>query len=370
MIKLSRPHIGEETITRVAEILRSGNLVHGKEGAAFEAELSAFLGVKHALVVSSGTAALHLALLAAGIGEGDAVIVPDFTFPATASVVSMVGARPVLVDVDPYTYCLDLTALQQCLASWRGPERLRAVMPVSEFGHPVDMVALRALLAPHDLMIIEDAACAIGAGEEAALSGTQADIGCYSFHPRKTLTTGEGGALVTNNDDLAQAMRRFRNHGMERGEAGLHFYFPGLNYRLTDFQSAIGRDQLRSLPGWIARRRELAQRYADLLQPLAERFAIALPAAHAAHSWQTYMIVLPDHVQRSAVIAALAQRGIEANLGAQCLSALGIYGDKTAPSLSVARRLYTQGMALPLYEGMSDDDVVRVVEGLGAVLAG
>ena len=163
MLRLSQPNIDEAAIAAVVDVLRSGRLVQGPQAAAFEDELQRWLGVRHAVLVSSGTAALHLALLAMEIGPGDAVLVPDFTFPATGNVVRLAGARPVLVDVDPRSYCVTAGGLEAAVAAWRGPERLRAVMPVHEFGHPVDLEALRSMGVRHGLAVIEDAACAIGA---------------------------------------------------------------------------------------------------------------------------------------------------------------------------------------------------------------
>jgi len=368
MLRLSLPHIDEAAIAAVAGVLRSGQLVQGAEGAAFEAELQRWLGTRHAVLVSSGTAALHLALVALGIGPGDAVLVPDFTFPATGNVVRLVGARPVLVDVDAASCCVTPAALQQAIEGWRGPERLRALMPVHEFGYPLDMAAVNALAARHGLAVVEDAACAIGARCGERLAGTLGAIGCFSLHPRKTLTTGEGGVLVTDDDALARRLRRLRNHGIERGETGLVFHETGYNLRLTDMQAALGRAQLPQLTAWLEARRALALRYRDALAPLEARGLLALPAVHAGHSWQTFMVVLADGIDCAAVIRALAGQGIEVNLGAQCLSALPSFADVAAAS-SVARRLYAQGLALPFCEQYGEAEVARVAAALGAALA-
>ncbi len=369
MLRLSLPNNDEAAITAVAEVLRSGQLVQGTQAAAFEAELQAWLGVRHAVLVSSGTAALHLALLALGIGPGDAVLVPDFTFPATGNVVKLVGARPVLVDVEHGSYCLSPAGMQAAIDAWRGPERLRAVMPVHEFGHPVDMAALQALASRHGLAIVEDAACAIGARmADGRLAGALGDIGCFSLHPRKTLTTGEGGVLVTASNVLAQRLRRLRNHGMERGEAGLVFHEAGYNLRLTDLQAALGRAQLPKLAGWIDARRALAAQYRAALAPLAARGAITLPAGDSGHSWQTFMVVLADRIDRPALLRRLAAVCIEANLGAQCLSALPSFAD-VAEAAPVARRLYAQGLALPFCERYGAEEVARVAAALAEALA-
>src|SRR5262245_30972823 len=309
MLRLSLPHVDEAAIAAAAQVLRSGQLVHGAQGQAFESDLQAWMPWRHAVLVSSGTAALHLALIALDVGPGDAVLVPDFTFPATANAVLLVGARPVLIDVDPQTYNVTPEALAAAIAEWRGPERLRAVMPVHEFGHPVEMAGVRALAQQHRLAIVEDAACAIGATVEGRQAGTLGDVGCISLHPRKTLTTGEGGLLVTDDEALARRLRRLRNHGIERAPAGAHFVEAGFNYRLTDFQSALGRAQLPQLRAWIEARRQLAVAYRRALQPLADGGRLTLPDDHPGHSWQTFMVVLAADLDRASVIAQLGAAG-------------------------------------------------------------
>jgi dTDP-4-amino-4,6-dideoxygalactose transaminase len=367
VLRLSLPHIDEAAIAAAVDVLRSGQLVQGIQGAAFEAELEQWLGCRHAVLVSSGTAALHLALVALGIGPGDAVLVPDFTFPATGNVVRLVGATPVLVDVDPHTYCVTSAALQAAIDGWRGSERLRAVMPVHEFGHPVDMADVNALAARHGLWVVEDAACAIGAHLDRRMAGTLGTLGCFSLHPRKTLTTGEGGIVVTDDDTLARRLRRLRNHGMERGAGGLVFHEAGYNLRLTDIQSALGRAQLPQLKGWLEQRRTLAAAYCRALAPLAAAGALTLPADHPGHSWQTFMVVLADGIDRGVLLKALAEQGIEANLGAQCLSALPSFSN-VARASPMARRLFEQGLALPFCEQYGDDEVERVKVALERVL--
>lgn len=368
MLKLSQPNIDEEAIAAVADVLRSGQLVHGSEGEAFEKELARYLGCAEVLLVSSGTAALHVALLALDIGPGDAVIVPDFTFPATANVVAMVGARPVIVDVDPGTYTLSIEKLEAAIKSWPGPERLKAVMPVHEFGCPAEMDAIQRLAKAHGLFIVEDAACALGASYKGVKVGALGDIGCFSFHPRKTLTTGEGGALATNDAGLAARIRRLRNHGMERQGADLRFVEPATNYRLTNFQAALGKKQLPHLDGWIQARQALAQSYLQALEPLRAAGHLDMPLMKDGHSWQTFMIILKGKHARAPVVEALKAQGIETNLGAQSLSAIGIYGAGTA-DVGIGRDLYSRGLALPFCEQYDDRVVADVVAALGQALS-
>lgn len=363
MLKLSQPNIDEEAIAAVADVLRSGQLVHGPEGEAFEKELAQYLGCADVLLVSSGTAALHVALLALDIGPGDAVVVPDFTFPATANVVAMVGAKPVIVDVDPGTYTLSVKKFEAVVKAWRGPQRLKAVMPVHEFGCPAEMEAIQRIAKAHGLFVVEDAACALGATYRGRMVGTLGDIGCFSFHPRKTLTTGEGGALATNDAEMARRFRRLRNHGMERTPEGMQFFEPATNYRLTNFQAALGRRQLPHLDGWIRARRELARLYHARLLPLQEAGLVSLPSLVAGHSWQTFMVVLSPALDRAAVLSGLKERGIEANLGAQSLSAIRIYGAAQGET-TVGPMLYQRGLALPFYEKLTVSDLSAIADAL------
>lgn len=368
MLRLSQPNISEEAISAVTAVLRSGQLVHGIECEVFEQELAAYLGCCEVVLVSSGTAALHVALMALNIGRGDAVIVPDFTFPATANAVAMTGARPVIVDVLPGTYTLDPTQLEKIVQSWRGLERLRAVMPVHEFGCVADMPKINRIAQQHGLAVIEDAACALGASLGGRKAGTWGDAGCFSFHPRKTLTTGEGGAISTDNAELAARMRRLRNHGMERSAEGMRFFEPATNYRLTNFQAALGRAQLPLLDAWIKKRRQLAQAYLAALGPLVSQGCLSVPNWVEEHSWQTFMVVLNSTLERKKLISDLLKQGIESNLGAQSLSEIGLYQDHLDLT-ALGREFYKNGLALPLFEQMTIKDVQKVCRTLGAVLA-
>lgn len=364
MLKLSHPNISDSAIDAVIDVLRSGNLVHGAENEEFERELAAYLGCAEVVLVSSGTAALHLAMMALGLGPGDAVVIPDFTFPATANVIALVGARPVLVDVEPDTYNLSIPCLLSVIENWTGPERLRAVMPVHEFGCPARIAEIQSIADQHSLVIVEDAACALGAEAEGGKKvGTFGRLGCFSFHPRKTLTTGEGGALATDDIALAQRLRRMRSHGMERSGGSVTFTEVALNYRLTQFQAALGRYQLPRLDEWIDRRSELASHYLQILSSAPGGNRFALPAANSGHSWQTFMITLPEGVSRATVVAALRKDGIESGAGAQCLSSIGLYGKPPAPT-PISARLATHGLALPLFEQMTKCDVEEVCAAL------
>ncbi|ODS09939.1 DegT/DnrJ/EryC1/StrS family aminotransferase [Vibrio scophthalmi] len=359
MIKLSQPQIPESAISRVGDILRSGQLIHGEECIAFENELAKYLDVKHALVVSNGTAALHLALLSLNIGQGDAVIVPDFTFAATANIVEITGAKAVIVDVEETSYNLDPVKLEECILNWNGPEKLKAIMPVLEFGNPTNLIRYREIADKYNLAMIEDAACALGARDGSKMVGTVGDFGCFSFHPRKTLTTGEGGALVTNNTELYQKAALLRNHGMERSENGIEFKCIGLNYRLTNFQAAIGRSILPSLNGWIDCRRQLAELYINHLNELEKLGIIKLPRFCSGHSLQSFMIILHPSFERNFIINSLRKDGIETNLGAQSMTALDLFTNPENHILNSyhGNNLYKHGLVLPLHEGLNKQDI-------------
>lgn len=372
MIRLSQPSISEEAIEKVSNVLRSGMLVHGEESLLFESELADYIGVKHALVVSSGTAALHVALLSLGIGPGDAVLVPDFTFAATANIVEMTGAKAVIVDIDSETYNMDAKLLEETITNWQYKEKLKAIMPVLEFGNPSGILEYARIAKQYGLYLIEDAACAIGAKENNQNIGAFGDFACFSFHPRKTLTTGEGGLVVTNDDELAHKASLLRSHGMTRTSEGMKFEIPGLNYRLTNFQAALGRVLLKSLDEWLNIRKKLAVQYRHLLKD--EQFSgkiKVLPALVEGHSWQSFMIVLDDKYDRNEIIKELRKKGIETNLGAQSMSQLGLYTHELNKKnkFPVGCINYSQGLVLPLHENISKQEIKRVVEMLNSELS-
>jgi dTDP-4-amino-4,6-dideoxygalactose transaminase len=256
MIPVARPEIGQGEIQAVAEVLESGQLVQGARVMEFEAKVAAYLGTKHAVAVSSGTAALHLALLGLGIGPGDEVLVPDFTFPACANAVELTGAAPVLIDIDLATFNLDVASIRSALTP-----RTKALMPIHMFGQPADMDPVLAIAREKGLLVVEDAACALGSEYRGRRCGGLADVGCISFHPRKVITTGEGGMLATNNLALAERLRVLRNHGQVLSEGRIRFEQVGFNYRMTEFQGALGVVQMDRLESFIERRIALASLY-------------------------------------------------------------------------------------------------------------
>ncbi len=369
MIRLCVPQLGEEECAAVARVLKSGQLIQGAECLALETKLAGYLDVGHVVVVSSGTAALHMALLALDIRQGDAVLVPDFTFPATANVVELAGAKTVLVDVEKDSYCISGRTLRKAVREWNGPEKLKAIMPVHEFGYPADMDEIGAIAREHNLLVIEDAACALGSEHNGKKIGTFGSAGCFSFHPRKALTTGEGGAISTNDGALAERLRTLRNHGIVYHEGKVGFPHVGLNYRLTDFQAAIGSVQFAKYPAMLQERLELKNKYDQLLATLP----VTLPAGNKGHIWQTYMILLPSAVNRDNVIKELKNKGIETNLGAHALHCLdyyqSVYPEQCQGAAgNNAEILYKQGLALPLYPGLTDGELAKISAVLAEIL--
>jgi len=356
MIRLAWPEIGDEEVQAVAAVLRSHFLVGGPAVQEFEGRVATAVGTRHAVAVSSGTAALHLALLALDVGPGDEVVVPGFSHPATANVVERVGARPVLVDIDLRTYNVDPAAMMAAV----GP-RTKALMPVHLFGQPAEMEPLLAAAADRGIRVVEDAACALGATYRGRPCGSLADLGCFSFHPRKVITTGEGGMVTTNDDALAERVRRLRNHGQVLQGGRGRFLEAGLNYRLTDLQGAIGVTQMRRLTSILERRAALAQAYAAALPDCA---SVALPfvPTHVLPAWQSYVVLIAEGIDRDAVQERLREEGVESTLGTYAIAAQPHYRDHSPLPRSLAAQQRT--LALPLHTGMSADDVGTVAAAL------
>ena len=371
-IRLARPHLGREELDGVAAVLDSGFLVQGRNVAAFEEAVAERVGVPHAVACSSGTAALHLALAACALGPDDRVLVPDYTFPATANVAMLEGHPPTLVDIDPATFNIEPDSLRRCLAA---TPRAKVLIPVHGFGLPADPVVIE-IAREAGLTIIEDAACALGATVEldgaTRQAGSFGDIGCFSFHPRKVITTGEGGLCTTHDGDLAARLRRLRNHGMERGPDGLRFLHAGFNYRLTDMGGAIGRVQMQRLDDIIADRRRIADAYDVALQAagLVER-GVALPSRppYAAHIFQSYVLMLPDDLDRDGIIAGLSAAGIESTIGTHSLHAHPAYRDlpRDPAGLPGSAAAWTRSLSLPVPWQLSTNDIDRVATTLASL---
>jgi dTDP-4-amino-4,6-dideoxygalactose transaminase len=332
----------------VAEVLESGMLTMGPKVAEFESLIADACDVSHALAVTSGTAALHLAVLAFDLQPGDEVIVPAYTFPATANVVALAGLTPVLADVDPETMNLDPGKLEI------GP-RTKLLLGVHLFGRPLPMHELP------DLPLLEDAAGALGARYRGRACGGLGVAGCLSFHPRKIVTTGEGGAITTDDDAFADAVRQMRNHGW-RSLSPADMPAPGLNYRLSDILCAVGIPQAKRLDELHARFTALANGYSERLAHLP----VLLPRAGEGdvHGWQAYVIQLDD---RDRVLQELRAQGIEAQIGTYALNLLRAFSDQG--DFPGATRVFERALALPFHTRLTEGELDRVAEALDKLVS-
>ena len=349
VIRLARPDTGEEELAEVAAVLAGGMLTMGTKVGELEELLAQACEVEHAVAVSSGTAAIHLAVLALGIGPGDEVIVPAYTFPATANVVALAGAKPVLVDVDPETFNLYPAKVEVS-------PRTRAIMPVHLFGRPARVEELP------DVPLIEDAAGALGARRRGRACGGLGVAGCLSFHPRKIVTTGEGGAVTANDGDLAERVRSLRHHGWSPSDRYDDMPRGAFNYRLSDILCAVGIPQARRLEELLAARERIAAGYAERLRDLP----VVLPAADDGdrHGWQAYVIQLD---RRDEAMETLRAQGIQCQIGTYALHRLGAYRDQG--SFPGADACFERALALPLHTQLTDAELDRVVEVLTAVVS-
>jgi dTDP-4-amino-4,6-dideoxygalactose transaminase len=349
LIRLAFPDTGDLELAAVAEVLESGFLTMGPKVEEFEAALARACETPHAVCVSNGTAALHLALLALEIGPGDEVVVPAYTFPATANVVLLTGARPVLVDVNPETMNADVERMAAAVTP-----RTRAILAVHLFGRPVEWEELEAVV-PERVALVEDAAGALGARRRGRACGGLGVMGCLSFHPRKIVTTGEGGAVLCRSAEHAEAVRSFRHHGI-RTQPAYDIPRPSTNYRLSDLQCAVGIPQLARLDGLLAARTRVAAGYGERL---AGRAVLPSAADGDVHGWQAYVIQLE---RRDEALAELRAEGIEVQIGQYGLHHLSLYSDQGP--FPGADRCFEQSLALPLHSRLTDADLDSVTEAL------
>ena len=374
MIHISLPATGEEEWQACREPLLSGWLTQGPKVAAFEKGFAERHQVDHALATTSCTTGLHLILAAMGIGPGDEVIVPAFTWVATANVVLYCGATPVFADVDPETYNVDPDDV-----AGRVTDRTRAVIAVHLFGLCADMDAIRA--AAPGVPVIEDAACAAGASYKGTPAGGLGEAAAFSFHPRKSVTTGEGGMVTTNDAALALSMEQMRNHGASISEEQRHrgprpyllpeFNLLGFNYRMTDLQGAVGLVQLGKLDRFIAERQRLAERYRDGLQRLGW---LRMPDfGEGGHAWQAFVTSVDPTtapMPRNEMMERLKAAGIATRPGTHAVHMLGLYRDRFGLSpddFPGARDCDANTMAIPLHNRMSDEDLDHVIDTLRAL---
>jgi len=392
-IPVAKPVMGDAEVEAAARAIRSGWVTQGPEVAAFEREFAAFVGAPHACAVSSATTALHLSLLAAGVGPGDEVVTVSHSFIATANVVRYCGAMPVFVDVQPGTYNIDPGRVEQMLTP-----RTRAILCVHQLGMPCEIGALLALARPRGIAVVEDAACAAGSeilreGRWERIGRPHGDLACFSFHPRKLVATGDGGMITSASAELDARLRLLRQHGMSVPDTARHassrvifesYPVLGFNYRMTDIQAAVGREQLRRLPGLLERRRALAHRYREALAGLP-RLELPVEPEWARTNWQSFCVVLGDELDQREVMQQLLDQGISTRRGVMCAHREQAYPPGTwtchpggrdcscAPGtcarLSQSERSQDRGVILPLFDQLSHADQDRVIEALRRLCA-
>ncbi|MBI3500581.1 MAG: DegT/DnrJ/EryC1/StrS family aminotransferase [Bacteroidetes bacterium] len=372
IIQIAQPSLGEEEWNALREPVFSGWVTQGPKVKEFEKLFAGRHQVKHALAVSNCTTALHLALLAAGIKKGDEVILPSFTWVATANAVLYCNATPVFCDIDLSTFNMDVKKIKKKIS-----RRTKAIIPVHLFGLCADIDEIKKI-APH-LLIIEDAACAAGAEYKGKPAGSLGTLGCFSFHPRKSITTGEGGMLTTNDDALAEKINSLRNHGASISEEQRHhgskpyilpeFKMLGFNYRMTDLQGAVGAVQIKKLDDYIDERNKWANYYSSELKNIKWLKTPVVPKGYR-HGWQSYVLLIDEKkspMKRNEIMEELQQKGISTRPGTHAVHLLEFYAkkfnlkQKDFPSAYLADKF---SMSIPLHNKMTEEDFIYVVKAI------
>lgn len=376
MIPVARPYIGSEEERAVVEVLRSGWITQGPLVAKFEKEFSNYIGCQHSVAVSSCTTALHLAMVVCRVGPGDEVICPSLSFIATANSIAYVGATPIFCDVSPKTFNLDPLRIEELITP-----RTKAILVVHQIGLPAEMNAILEIAARHNLSVIEDAACAMGSKYDGELIGKPlGTIACFSFHPRKILTTGEGGMITTNDAEVAARLRKLRQHAMSLSDVVRHnakqviaetYDEVGYNFRMTDMQAAIGSVQLDRLPGFLERRRYLASRYDQALQPLSWLETPFVPV-NCIHNYQSYMVRLKGKAaqKRDTIMQILLEKNISTRRAIMAIhrefSYRSGHWEATLPQTNL---ITDSALILPLFHQMSESDQDYLIEALHSISA-
>jgi len=361
MLRLAEPRFGPEAVAAIARVLASGQLTQGPVVAAFEAAVAELCGVRHGVATTSATTALQLVLAGLDIGPGDEVIAADFTYPATGNAALQLGATLRLADADPETYCVDPSALEALLSP-----RTKAIIAVDVFGLPADYGAIEPLVEQHGVPLVCDAACSLGGMRGGRGAGSFGRAACFSFHPRKSLTTGEGGMVVTDDDALAARMRVLRNHGARRDGWRSTFAEPGFNYRMSDLNAALGLVQVPTHEQTVGIRTALAARLTAQLGAIDAVRPQHVPG-DALHPYQAYVVTCDAALDRDGLIAALREGGVESTLGTYAMHAEPAFGAACATTpgdLPASHALAQRTLALPLHQGLTEADMDAVARAL------
>lgn len=365
-IPLIKPYIDQDIKDKVIEVLDSGYLTEGLVTKEFENKVKDFIGSAYAISVTSATTGLEVALRALGIGEGDKVIVPDYTYPATAAVVLIVGAKVVIVDVDKESMLIDYNKIEKAITP-----NTKAIIPVSLFGNPLDYEKLNEIKDKHNLYIVEDAACSIGAEYNGVKVGNQADISVFSLHPRKFITTGEGGVITTDNSEWAEWMNSYKHFGMDmsgNSREGVQFNMIGTNYKLSNVQAAIGLGQLEKIDDLLSKRIELVNSYIKLLRNIKE---IKLPSTlnNGKHSYQSFCIFVEN---RDEIMTKMREKGIEVQIGTYSLHMHKAFNNtpfvEIKGSMKNSRWCFDHTLTLPLFYDLSKEQQELIINELKRLL--
>lgn len=371
-IPITKPYLGEEEKELISKVIDSGWVSQGPMVAEFEEMFAEYVGARYAVATTSCTTALHAALSVSGISSGDEVIVPSLSFIATANSVIHCGATPFFVDIDPETCNIDAKKIEGAIS-----KKIKAIMPVHQMGLPADIDAIKDIAGRYRLKIIEDAACAIGSEYKGKRIGGHGNIACFSFHPRKVITTGEGGMITTDDPEIAERLRRFRHHGMSVSDLERHklenvviesYLNIGYNYRMTDMQAAMGIAQMRKLPEILKKRQDIAKRYNEAFSKIGCLRVPKVPE-YAIHNYQSYWVEILDNstVSRNELMQRLLEKGISTRRGIMAIHGEPCYS-KSNVTLPNTERITANTIIIPLYPSMADEEVQYVIEGVFDIL--